>query len=200
MKFDERKGIKKGLMIVLIPLFFLLLIVLTLNFPDLFLEYSGVLTFYSLLIAISIFFISEMIKRFKEREEDVSLLRNLDEERKAIERQLDFFDGLRRGNPPVHNMIPFNDVYLSDLPYEINSISTSRLKRLIFFANDKIDTLNGIRDKIWDLVWDKSDKEIKTFSKKPIINDALNEVDKAINNLKNTLKLIETNLKLWEIF
>lgn len=189
--FYEKKGFIFGVLSITLPIFIVILVTLTLIFPEVFLRYSGVLTFYSLLIAIIIFLLNQFNDKIKEREKGLSILSNFKQEANLIEKQLDFFSSLQLGAPPVHTMSFFSDDF-SSLPQEINSRKLDFLKTEIFFANDKIDTLNEIRDKIWDIVWDKNEKELEKISKRKIIENALIEVQNASNDLRKTLRSIKS--------
>lgn len=190
MNNSDKKWFIRGILIISVPLIVIIAMILTISFPDFFLKYSGVFTFYSLAAAITLFLIDWIFKIIKERDNRNSILNNIEEERISVESQLDLFK-----DSFIESLSQFNSSLFQSLPPEINGRSTSRLKRIIFSANFKINIINEIRGRIVGLIWNKEEKEIKRMFERPVVSEELEDIDYKIEEIKQDLKDLESCIK-----
>jgi hypothetical protein len=197
---EKKKEFTKGILTIAIPLIIIIFLSLTLLFPKIFLEYSGVFTFYSLLTAIGLFIFNEvshnLSERSKENEKGKAILRNIEQERKVIYDQLNSFKISKIEDLPVsEGLIYFSDYYLHELPEEIYSRLTENLKLKIHLANKEIEKLNDIIYDLQEVLWGKA----KVPSKK-ITNEVIKEEQRTWDNLKEILELIGTITRSFGIY
>lgn len=197
---EEKKIFTKGVLIILIPVIIFLFITLTLFFPKIFLEYSGVFTFYSLLIAIGLFIFNEvshnLSERSKENKRGKAILKNIEQERKVIEDQMNSFNISKIEDLPIsEGLIYFSDYYLHELPEEIDSRVTENLKLKIHLANKEIEKLSDIVYDLQQVLWGKT----KSVDNK-VIKEVIKEEQNTWRNLKDILEIIGTITRSFGIF
>jgi hypothetical protein len=200
---------KKNFIWIVIGSFFtliiLFLILLTLFYIEIIIKYNGLFTFLSLFTLILLFFMEILIKHSKEKQDQEKLLRAIGQKKEIIKDNLSYFEkSLTSSNVPIHKISHFKiDAYLPKLNKFFKRKSTSNLIKMLFCSNHEIETLNSIRDKIWDGVWHPTNFQKKNNNSKKLENEFNNQINKqikiSIDKLKHFLNKIEINLKKFEI-
>lgn len=172
---------------------------LTIIFSQEIVRYSGIATFYSLLLVIILFILKESIERKKEISKDKNILKNLLIDTNLILGNVEHYNQrfIIEGGLPAHSLNYFD----TSLPAEIDNKSTQKLNELIFFANDKINTLDERREELLKISVDPNtsdNKRIRALQKyfsaiRPTIIDAITELHSCLENIKK-------ELKRWNIF
>lgn len=191
----ELKGTLKGFFGLL---FILILAILTYLFSEELLKYSGITTFYSLLILIILFVFKEYLDRGKQEKEDLNDLKSVLIATEQVQGNLKYYsESIDKGMVPVHKIAYFD----IELPLIIQGKNSKGLSDLIFFANDKIDSLNQLRDDFMKITVERlpdMKRQQKAMNKYiELIGSSLNDAEK---DLSDCLENIKKVLKAWRIY
>ena len=173
-------------------------------FNDFFILYSGVLSFYSLIFIIFALLSQYFSKRRDEMRTQYELLHALSQEIDLIEEEVNYYaEYIPLGVPPIHNLSLFDQgQYHTWLEHNIGGKTTSRLKQKMFLANDKLDTLQSIRNVLWETKWDygiKKDvreKNINEFLRSSLMVDFRN----ALKDFRSAIREMRNNLRVWRLY
>ena len=195
----EKQNFKWLLIGVFLTLLIMSIGVFTYLFSDFLVKYSGITTYYSVLLIIILFILKEYIEFNRENKEDINILREVYRINEQILDSLKYFsETLRKGSLPVHSM-PLFDV---GIPIAIKRIDTTRLFKLIYFANDKIETLNERREELLQIIINPQleNKNKRRQAIENYLKQIGSTIDDAIKDLDDTIENIKRNLKKWKIY
>jgi len=169
-------------------------IILTFLFSDYLLKYSGIITFYSLLVIIITFAFTEYFKKRSIDKENYDLLRDILHISNLIRDDLDYYiTNLGQGVIPPTSMGSFD---FDILPPEINSISTRPISKIIVFINSKIDTINDWKEGYLEILFEP---DVRLRNKMLFRFNQVwgNNAQIAINELKNSLDRLKSEIAKW---
>ncbi|MBI2044328.1 hypothetical protein HYT24_03120 [Candidatus Pacearchaeota archaeon] len=190
-----------------------LIITSIIYFNKFLIDYSGVLTFLSVIVILIIFWVEYQLKTKEKEKVQINLLKSIKLESKIIgssekykigsqgpmDSHLIFYRKNLESNPwkiPPHAIISFNvDSYMSNLSPSFKKIPTNPLMESMLLANDKIEIINNLSDTILDLYFfnpNLSKKDEKAMIQKQtearsIIMSTLNDLEVIILDIKNYL-------------
>ncbi|MCW8966802.1 MAG: hypothetical protein OQK82_08985 [Candidatus Pacearchaeota archaeon] len=140
-----------------------------------------------------VFIINEYLRKKEDEKEDFSTLKEVFRAVKQIEKDINYHTATLGANN-----IPLTEIGTceAELPLYIKNKSTQKLNDSIYFANDKIITINTWREGVYNILLEpnnkKRDSEIKRY------NDLWGENHKiAFEDLKNEIEKIKEELRKW---
>ncbi|MBW2975333.1 hypothetical protein KY366_06455 [Candidatus Woesearchaeota archaeon] len=156
---------------IFVSIAILTVILLGVTYPNFFSDFSGLFTFLSVIIAISVFFYNEYRKKELHKRKQINTLKNLLVEldfiagedmapggiyRKSI---LEWYkDSFKEGKLPTHHVGDINvHYYLHELDPIIKGKNTVELKKILLFIHYKVYILNTMYDRLLDQKFNLSD-------------------------------------------
>ena len=178
----------------------LLLFGLTIIFSSQISDYSGIATFYSLLIVIFLFILKELIEKRRKNLNDFNLLRTLLLKVNLIFKNIEEYEKifLYENWMPAYSL---DYLDIEGIPIEVSGKSTIKVNELVFKANNEIDALVEKRNELCTIF---VNPQISEKKREQCMGDYLKYSEEmiktSIGNLKNYLDEIKKELRRWGIY